>query len=117
MQACDDERHGQVAAVGEGPSMIAPAPSTAPRASGLHSWLVALRPRQWSKNALVFVGLVFSLNLDRPEQVARAVLAFVVLCLLASSAYLINDALDAPRDRLHPQKARRPIAAGLISPA
>jgi 4-hydroxybenzoate polyprenyltransferase len=116
MQVRDDELHGQVAAaVGEGPPSVAPAPSEAPRSSGLHAWLVVLRPRQWSKNALVFVGLVFSLNLDRPEQVARAALAFVVLCLLASSAYLINDALDAPRDRLHPQKARRPIAAGRIS--
>src|SRR5438105_1625357 len=65
MQVRDDERHGQVAAaVGEGPPSAVPAPSGAPRSSGLHAWLVVLRPRQWSKNALVFVGLVFSLNLD-----------------------------------------------------
>jgi 4-hydroxybenzoate polyprenyltransferase len=83
----------------------------------LHAWLTAIRPRQWIKNGLVFVGLVFSLSLTDPTAVRRAVLAFVVLCALASSAYLINDAVDAPRDRLHPLKARRPIAAGLIAPA
>ena len=40
-----------------------------------------------------------------------------VLCALASAAYLINDAVDAPQDRLHPSKRLRPIAAGLIRPA
>ena len=79
-------------------------------------WAMALRPRQWIKNGLVFVGLIFSLKLLEPEAVLRALLAFVVLCMLASSAYLVNDAVDAPRDRLHPLKARRPIAAGLIAP-
>jgi 4-hydroxybenzoate polyprenyltransferase len=83
----------------------------------LQVWLMALRPRQWIKNGLVFVGLVFSLNLTHPPSVLRSVVAFVVLCALASSAYLVNDAADAPRDRLHPLKARRPIAAGLIAPA
>jgi 4-hydroxybenzoate polyprenyltransferase len=83
----------------------------------LQAWLRGLRPRQWTKNGLVFVGVVFSLNLGRPELVARAALAFVVLCMLASAAYLINDAVDAPQDRLHPHKRYRPIAAGLIAPA
>jgi 4-hydroxybenzoate polyprenyltransferase len=86
-------------------------------AKTLLPWIQALRPRQWTKNGLVFVGLVFSLNLLRPEQVARTVVAFVVLCVLASAAYLINDAIDAPQDRLHPRKRWRPIAAGLIQPA
>lgn len=81
----------------------------------LYLWLTLMRPRQWIKNGLVFVGLVFSLNLDKPAALARTLLAFAVLCALASSAYLLNDAIDAPRDRLHPRKARRPIAAGLIS--
>lgn len=80
------------------------------------AWITALRPRQWPKNGLVFVGLVFSLNLTQPEAVARVLVAFIVLCALASSAYLVNDAVDAPRDRQHPVKARRPIAAGLIAP-
>jgi 4-hydroxybenzoate polyprenyltransferase len=79
-------------------------------------WLHAVRPRQWTKNGLVFVGLVFSLNLGRPDQIVRVVIAFAVLCVLASAAYLINDAVDAPQDRLHPYKRLRPIAAGLIRP-
>ncbi len=49
-------------------------------------WLTALRPRQWTKNGLVFVGLIFSLNLTRPDAVLRSLLAFAVLRALASSA-------------------------------
>jgi 4-hydroxybenzoate polyprenyltransferase len=82
----------------------------------LHLWLRALRPRQWIKNGLVFVGLVFFLNLGVPALMGRSLVAFVVLCALASAAYLINDAIDAPQDRLHPDKAQRPIAQGLIAP-
>ncbi len=81
------------------------------------AWATALRPRQWVKNGLVFVGLVFSLNLDKPEACLRVLVAFGVLCALASSAYLVNDAVDAPGDRLHPLKAQRPIAAGRIASA
>jgi 4-hydroxybenzoate polyprenyltransferase len=88
-----------------------------PVPKALRPWLYALRPRQWTKNGLVFVGLVFSLNLGRPDQVLRVLIAFAVLCALASAAYLINDAIDAPQDRLHPAKRLRPIAAGLIAPA
>jgi 4-hydroxybenzoate polyprenyltransferase len=91
-------------------------PPGAGLSKGWQAWLTALRPRQWIKNGLVFVGLVFSLNLTHAPSVLRAVAAFGVLCALASSAYLLNDAVDAPRDRLHPLKARRPIAAGLIAP-
>jgi 4-hydroxybenzoate polyprenyltransferase len=79
-------------------------------------WIALLRPRQWTKNGLVFVGLLFSLSLTQLPLVVRCCLAFVVLCLLASGTYIVNDVLDAPRDRLHPTKRRRPIAAGRIGP-
>jgi len=89
----------------------------APRAApALWPWLAAVRPRQWTKNGLVFVGLLFSLSLTHVPLLVRCGLAFLVLCLLAAGTYLINDTLDAPRDRLHPVKCRRPIAAGLITP-
>jgi 4-hydroxybenzoate polyprenyltransferase len=74
-----------------------------------------LRPRQWYKNGLVLVPLVFSGNLGTLHLWPRAGLAFVAFCLLSSAAYAVNDVLDAPRDRLHPAKRRRPVAAGTVS--
>jgi 4-hydroxybenzoate polyprenyltransferase len=74
-----------------------------------------LRPRQWTKNALLFAALVFAEKLFVPEALLRASLAFVSFCLAASSAYVINDWIDAPRDREHPEKRRRPIASGEVA--
>jgi 4-hydroxybenzoate polyprenyltransferase len=72
----------------------------------------AMRPHQWAKNALVFVpvltaGLVGDWSAD-----ARAVVAFALLSLLASSVYLVNDTLDIDADRAHRTKYKRPIASG-----
>jgi 4-hydroxybenzoate polyprenyltransferase len=76
----------------------------------------SLRPKQWTKNLLVFAGLVFTYNLLNPEMLGRVILAFVAFCALSSAGYLWNDLRDAPADRLHPTKRRRPIAAGLVPP-
>jgi len=76
--------------------------------------LVSLRPRQWTKNLLLFAGLVFSQSADEPASVGRAVLGFLVFCLLSGAVYLFNDCVDAPRDRRHPLKRHRPIAAGRL---
>lgn len=77
---------------------------------------VSLRPKQWTKNGLLLLGLVFSLSLREPDLVARAVLAFVDFCALASVTYLVNDVIDVNRDRQHPIKRRRPVASGQVSP-
>ncbi|MBI4494874.1 MAG: decaprenyl-phosphate phosphoribosyltransferase [Chloroflexi bacterium] len=74
-----------------------------------------MRPRQWPKNLLVFVGLLFSLNLTSPTSVAVAVATFVLFCALSSAGYLLNDLADVEADRQHPRKALRPIAAGYLS--
>ena len=76
-----------------------------------------LRPRQWTKNLLLFAALVFAGRLLDPAAFASALLAFAAFCLAASSVYVVNDIVDAPRDRLHPDKRRRPIASGRVSPA
>jgi 4-hydroxybenzoate polyprenyltransferase len=76
----------------------------------------SLRPKQWTKNLLVFAGLVFTYNLLNPAMLSRVMLAFVAFCMLSSAGYLWNDLRDAPADRLHPIKRRRPIAAGLVPP-
>lgn len=79
--------------------------------------LAATRPRQWSKNLLVFGALVAAGRLFVPDALLAASLAFVAFTLAASGTYLINDTIDAPADRLHPVKRHRPVAAGVISPA
>src|SRR5919199_1276326 len=77
--------------------------------------LAALRPRQWTKNGLLFIALAFTLNLQQPVLLARTVLAFVAFCALSSAGYLLNDVLDVEADRQHPAKRHRPIAAGSVS--
>ena len=77
--------------------------------------LRAMRPKQWTKNLLVFAGLIFAQRIDDPHAASLAIIAFALFCLLSSSVYLVNDALDVEKDRAHPTKRFRPIAAGLIS--
>jgi 4-hydroxybenzoate polyprenyltransferase len=74
----------------------------------------SMRPRQWTKNLLVFAGLIFGQELRNPESVAMAVAAFGVFCLLSSTVYLVNDVRDRDADRLHPLKSQRPIASGQL---
>jgi len=78
--------------------------------------LRATRPKQWTKNLIIFFGLVFSFNLFHPGVAARAVLAFVLFCLLSSAIYLINDLTDLEKDRAHPRKKNRPLASGRLRP-
>ena len=83
----------------------------------------ALRPKQWTKNVLLYAGFLFTLNkkwfLFQPSMwttLMQATAAMLVFCALASGIYLLNDVSDLPQDRLHPTKRRRPIAAGHVSP-
>jgi 4-hydroxybenzoate polyprenyltransferase len=78
--------------------------------------LVALRPRQWSKNLLVFAGIVFAAKLGDPLRWLEAVTVFIVYCAISSAAYLTNDIRDRADDRLHPVKRDRPIARGEVAP-
>ena len=75
----------------------------------------SLRPHQWTKNLVVFAALAFSKHLFDPELFTRAAAAFLVFCGLSGSVYLLNDIVDLERDRLHPQKKSRPLAAGELS--
>jgi 4-hydroxybenzoate polyprenyltransferase len=78
--------------------------------------LQALRPKQWSKNLLVFAGVVFSQHAGDPKLLLRAIAGFVAFSLLASCVYIVNDLKDVEVDRLHPRKRHRPIASGALSP-
>ena len=79
------------------------------------SSLRALRPQQWVKNTFVFAALVFSRNLMHPDLLLRTCITFAAFCAVASAIYLINDVADFERDRVHPEKRLRPIAAGEVS--
>jgi 4-hydroxybenzoate polyprenyltransferase len=94
------------AAAGDGPG----------RRSLAASLLVSLRPSQWTKNLLVFAGLIFGEKLLDPTAVMQASLAFAVFCLLSGVVYLVNDVRDREADRLHPTKSRRPVASGDLAP-
>ncbi|HZX29069.1 MAG TPA: UbiA family prenyltransferase [Telluria sp.] len=83
------------------------------RGGWLRPFVKALRPRQWLKNMLVFVPMLTAHRLDLAAFVP-SLLAFAAFSLCASSAYLLNDALDAQDDRLHPTKRHRPLAAGTL---
>jgi len=84
----------------------------------------AMRPKQWAKNGMVFLALLFSVNqywspADMPHAltlVLRCAITFALFSVLASAEYLLNDLRDAPQDRLHPKKRFRPIASGQVTP-
>lgn len=80
----------------------------------LPPYFLALRPKQWTKNLIVFAAPLFSFRLDLNTWL-YSMLAFALFCGLSGSFYLINDSLDVESDRRHPTKCRRPIAAGLVS--
>jgi len=73
------------------------------------------RPKQWTKNVLVFAAPAAAGVLDEPKHLVQTLVAFVAFCFAASGTYFFNDALDAHADRLHPTKQFRPVAAGHIS--
>jgi 4-hydroxybenzoate polyprenyltransferase len=82
------------------------------RRSPLHAAVVALRPRQWSKNLLLFAGIVFAAKLGDAVRWGEAFAVFAAYCALSSAAYLVNDVRDREHDRLHPAKRERPIPRG-----
>jgi 4-hydroxybenzoate polyprenyltransferase len=76
-----------------------------------------MRVRQWTKNLVVFAGVIFSHQFLEGSEVARAAAAFLCFCLLASGIYVLNDLIDLKLDRVHPKKRTRPLASGRISVA
>lgn len=78
------------------------------------AYLLALRPRQWTKNLIVFAAPLFAFSVNL-QSLLGSLLAFVLFCCASSSFYLFNDLADVESDRQHPVKCKRPIAAGLIS--
>jgi 4-hydroxybenzoate polyprenyltransferase len=70
---------------------------------------------QWTKNLVVFAGLIFSEHLLKPPFFIRAAVGAALFCAISSGVYIVNDLMDRDRDRLHPKKRLRPIASGRLS--
>ena len=85
------------------------------RRSPWRAALVAMRPRQWSKNLLLFAGIIFAAEVGDLVRWAEAGVAFAAYCAASSAAYLVNDVRDTAHDRLHPLKRLRPVARGELS--
>jgi len=86
-----------------------------PARGSLAAAVAALRPRQWTKNLLLFAGIVFAAELGDSVRWAQALAAFAAYCAASSAAYLVNDVHDRDADRRHPLKRLRPVAHGDLS--
>lgn len=85
------------------------------RVSQLKYLAQATRPAQWVKNLSLYASIIFTGQLFNPSLFLITTLGFIVFCILSSASYLLNDIIDAPLDRLHPEKKKRPIASGGVS--
>ena len=73
-----------------------------------------MRPKQWTKNGIIFAALVFDGKLLHPLLLAKTTAAFAIFCLISSTVYLINDLVDIEKDRAHPSKCHRPLPSGQL---
>ncbi|HEX8166640.1 MAG TPA: UbiA family prenyltransferase [Beijerinckiaceae bacterium] len=78
------------------------------------TWAKALRLEHWAKNILVFVAPVLAHQVASLATMAQALLLFLLMGMLASATYVINDLFDLAADRKHPAKRHRSFAAGQI---
>jgi decaprenyl-phosphate phosphoribosyltransferase len=77
--------------------------------------LTLARPSQWVKNLFLFIPIFFAGELQNVQKVTDVALAFIAFCCIASAIYTINDLKDIESDKQHPEKCKRPLAAGLVS--
>ena len=88
-----------------------------PRIIWVPFWLlVSSRPRQWLKNLAIYATLVFEGEFFNIDKFLLTTLGFAIFCVVTSGIYIINDIIDLEKDKHHPFKSKRPIAAGRINP-
>ncbi|WP_235845846.1 decaprenyl-phosphate phosphoribosyltransferase [Dictyobacter aurantiacus] len=96
------------------PTVETPDPTPASFFTRLKALIALMRPKQWTKNGAVFIGLVFASELFHLYPLIRAIVAFIAFCLVSSTIYVLNDLLDIEKDRVHPTKRFRPLASGVL---
>lgn len=75
----------------------------------------SLRPKQWSKNGLLFAGYLFTIQQRHPTgDLLKVIASFGIFCAVSGATYMINDVVDIECDRIHPRKCKRPIASGSL---
>lgn len=84
--------------------------------NGVRQIIISMRPKQWTKNLILFAALIFSQNLFHAQSFLRVLEAFILFTLLSGGVYIFNDLIDIEKDRYHPKKSQRPLAAGRLSP-
>ena len=82
----------------------------------MYVYIEVLRPQQWYKNLLVFVGIVFAGRMTDITLYPTVMLGFFILSIVSGAGYIINDIVDIKKDKLHPKKKNRPLPSGRISP-
>lgn len=96
---------------------VTPTTSTTVRQRSQLALLIkTMRLKQWPKNVFVWAALVFDVKLFVRDPFVRTLVAFFLFCLISSAVYIINDLVDMPKDRLHPEKRSRPLASGALNP-
>ena len=82
----------------------------------MYGLLRTMRPKQWHKNGLVFMALVFDEKLTNWPLLGKTILAFILFCMISSTVYIINDLADLEKDKVHPKKRRRALPSGQLEP-
>ncbi len=77
----------------------------------------SMRPKQWTKNLILFAALIFSQKFLSPYHLFKTIVAFVIFCIISGCVYLINDLFDLEQDKIHPVKCKRPLASGALAPS
>lgn len=88
---------------------------------GLRPYVQIARIDHWFKNAFMLLGIVLA-GFYHPAVVSLAgvrnlLVAILATCLVASSNYTLNELLDGPNDKLHPEKRFRPVPSGKVKPS
>jgi len=82
----------------------------------LYYYIVCMRPKQWIKNSIIFIPLIFSGDVSQIWLLFKVVLVSFVFSIFVGATYVLNDMKDINKDKLHPKKKYRPLAAGHLSP-
>jgi len=78
--------------------------------------LRSMRPKQWTRNIILFAPLIFSQNITNKQLAIYSFISFIVFCILSGSVYILNDLIDIKQDKVHPLKSKRPLASGRLRP-